>query len=204
MLIKASLLKLDPDTRAFTLVGAFMGFFALLEQGIETALGEVVGVKGVSRAIIGRNMGFDDKVKTLRTLVNLFISDRAEAKKFDDLAKRARRYGEIRNIVAHTPFRQSKTSDGVEFFPVSASSKFEFPEMDWSIDDFLKHIDSINQIDNDLRSIERRMSLQRIAEALMPVHGPSEPQQSGLGALFGLGAALLEEKDNPGGTVDAE
>jgi hypothetical protein len=162
-----------------------------------------VGVKGISRAIIGRNMGFDNKVKTLRTLVHLFVFDQAEAKKFDELAKRARKYGEIRNIVAHTPFHHSTSSDGVEFFPLSASSKVEFPDMDWSIDDFLKHIDNINQIDNDLRAIERRMSLQRIAEALVRVPGPAEPQPSGLGGLFGLGAALLEEEnDDPAaGTV---
>lgn len=41
MLIKTALLKLDPEARAFTLVGVFMCYFALLEQGIETALGDV-------------------------------------------------------------------------------------------------------------------------------------------------------------------
>ncbi|WP_210235797.1 MULTISPECIES: hypothetical protein [unclassified Mesorhizobium] len=35
-----------------------------------------------------------------------------------------------------------------------ASSKFEYLDMDWSVEDFLKHIDNINQVDNDLRSIE--------------------------------------------------
>ncbi|MBZ9922226.1 hypothetical protein LB579_31600, partial [Mesorhizobium sp. BR1-1-7] len=60
-------------------------------------------------------MGFDDKIKTLRTLVDLFVTDKKDAKRFDDLTKRARKCGEHRNIVAHTPFRQSATSDGVEF-----------------------------------------------------------------------------------------
>ncbi|MBZ9857473.1 hypothetical protein LB566_27175 [Mesorhizobium sp. CA13] len=138
-------------------------------------------------------MGFDDKIKTLRTLVDLFVTDKKDAKRFDDLTKRARKCGELRNIVAHTPFRQSATSDGVEFFPISASSKLEFIDMDWSIDDFLREIKIINQIDNDLRSIEKRMSIQRMAQALMDV-----PENKGtatpLGGLFGLGAAAMDEQ----------
>ncbi|MER9064179.1 hypothetical protein [Mesorhizobium sp. M0698] len=67
MLTKSALLEIDPDTRAFTLVGAFMGHFALLETGIGAALGEVLGVNGARRVIIHRNMGFDEKIKTLRT-----------------------------------------------------------------------------------------------------------------------------------------
>ncbi|RWQ66671.1 hypothetical protein [Mesorhizobium sp.] len=199
MLSKAYLLTLDPNVRAFTLVGAFMGHFALLEVGINAAIGEVLGIKSVRRAIVGRNMGFDDKIKTLRALVDSLIANREEAKKFDTLAKRARTCGELRNIVAHTPFRSSPTSDGVEFFPVSASSKFAFPDMDWSIDDFLKHIDNIEQVDNDLRSIEIRISIQRIAEALIGSRSAADLEKgttSPLGGLFGLGAAFLDEKES--------
>ncbi|MER9281886.1 hypothetical protein [Mesorhizobium sp. M0522] len=54
MLTKSALLEIDPDTRAFTLVGAFMGHFALLETGIGAALGEVVGLNGARRVIINR------------------------------------------------------------------------------------------------------------------------------------------------------
>ncbi|MES0120635.1 hypothetical protein NKL05_00650 [Mesorhizobium sp. C420B] len=46
MLIKSALFDIDPDTRAFTLVGPFMSHFALLETGIGAALGEVLGVNG--------------------------------------------------------------------------------------------------------------------------------------------------------------
>jgi hypothetical protein len=194
MLTKDSLLKFDPDARAFTLVGAFLGYFALLEQGIESALGEIVGIRGAQRVIIGRNMGFDDKIKTLRSLVAFFIVNKNEAKRFDDLAKRARKYGELRNIIVHSPFRRSTKSDGVEFFAISATRKLEFPDMDWSIEDFLNRIDDINAIDNELRAVDRQMSIQRIAEALMQ----APKNEKGLGALFGLGAALAAtEPDGP-------
>jgi hypothetical protein len=153
--------------------------------------GEVLGIKGARQMIIGRNMGFDDKIKTLRTLVNSFIYDQALAKKFNELAKRARKCGEARNIVAHTPFRASNLSDGVQFFPISASSRLETPEMDWSIDHFLTRIDDINQIDSELRMLESRMPLQRIAEALIRSTSAVEPK---LGGLFTLGAHLADEE----------
>ncbi|MBX5175328.1 hypothetical protein HJB77_03330 [Rhizobium lentis] len=190
LLSKEDLLALSPDMRAFTLVGGFMGFFALMESGINAALGEVLEAKGARAAIITRNMSFNDKIKTLRTLVDHFILDKQKAAEFDELAKRAQKFGELRNVVAHTAFRGSEKSDGVEFFTMEANSKLKFPETDWSIDDFLKHIDAINGIDNGLRSIESRMSFQRVAKALM------ERPKGSFGGLFGLGAQILEEDDD--------
>ena len=62
--------------------------------------------------------------------------------------------------------------------------------MDLSIEDFLEQIDNINQIDNELRSIENRMSLQRIAEALMNPNLTKEATKiSGLDGLFALGSS---------------
>ncbi|WP_113132749.1 hypothetical protein [Rhizobiales bacterium] len=186
-LTKEALLAMDPDVRAFTLVGGYLGYFALLEAGINNAVSDVLEIKGLRAAIVTRNMSFDDKLKTLRALVAEFIHDRTEAKAFDDLAKRAKRCGESRNIIAHTPFRRSPQSDGVEFFATSANSTFKYIDMDWTVDEFLRQIDNINEIDNALRSIGSRMSIQRIAEALLrPTHLKSA---SPMGGLFGLGAA---------------
>jgi predicted O-linked N-acetylglucosamine transferase (SPINDLY family) len=190
-LTKEAILELDPDTRAFTLVGAFMGFFALLEEGVNKALAEVLGVSNLPAAIIARNMSFDDKIKTLRTLVNLFIHDKNKADSFDELALRAKKCAEDRNIVAHTAFRRSFETDGVQFFALSANSKLKFPDIDWSIDVFLKHIDTINEIDNGLRSLENRMSLQSITEALM--RSPKTP--IAVAGLFGLGGHLLRTRE---------
>ncbi|RWC15934.1 MAG: hypothetical protein EOS52_07215 [Mesorhizobium sp.] len=201
MLTKTHLLALEPDMRAFTLVGAFMGYFALLEVGINAAIGEVIGITGARLSIVSRNMGFDDKIKTLRALVDFHIADLSQAAKFDELARRARKYGEFRNIVAHNPFRRSHISDGVEFFQTSASSKLDFPKMDWSIDEFLKRIDEINQIDNDLRSIEHRMSIHRIAELLKSGNVTTDTIEKGtdlgLLSLFGLDAMTFLDDSTP-------
>ncbi len=196
MLIKPVLLNLEPDTRAFALVGAFMGYFALLEEGVNEALGVTLGIDGARRIIVGRNMGYDDKLKSLRTLIDWFIYDPVERKRFDTMATEARKLGQTRNVIAHSPFRRSEQTDGVEFFAWSATKELRNLEMDWSIDAFLKAIDHINTLDNDIRSIQSKLSMMRIAEALTqnetPREGSTWATSNSLGGLFGLGATLDE------------
>lgn len=197
MLFKPALLKLSPDTRAFTLVGAYMGYFALLEEGVNEALGVTLNIDGSRRIIVGRNMGFDDKLKSLRALISAFVYDEAKRKRFDKLATDARKIGEIRNVVAHSPFRGSEQSDGVEFFAWSATKELRNLEMDWSVDRFLTEIDGINHLDNEMRSIESQMTMQRIAEALTrnetPRKGSTLPGT--FGGLFLAGKALMDGED---------
>lgn len=188
MLTRAQLLEMTPDHRAFALVGAFMGFFALLEAGVDSAIGKVLGVDGIRKAIVGRNMSFDDKIKTLRTLVDVYLPENAEKIAFDKLAIKARKTGEHRNIIAHTPFRGSLKSDGVEFLRVTATSKLEFPEMDWSIAEFVQHIDEINQIDNAIRRFEEGRPINAVAAALMSNTPPV------FGGLFQAGASLANQE----------
>ena len=144
-----------------------MGYFALLEAGINGLIGELLGVEGRRLAIVTRNMAFNEKIKTMRTLAKDNIFDISLVDEIDKLAKHANIYGETRNIVAHTPFRSSKISDGVEFFAVKAINKLEFPEIDWSIDDFLGWIDKINKADNRLRELEAAILSQRMNRAII-------------------------------------
>lgn len=187
---KSALLALDHDTRAFTLVGGFMGYFALLEAGINGALGDVLDVAPPKLSIITRNMSLNDKINALRSLVNYYVTDKAKADEFDKWAVRARKISEARNIVAHTAFRASPKTDGVEFFTIEAKKHLKFAETDWTVEEFLARIDEINTVDNNLRSLKSRMSLQRIADALM-----RSPPRGAFGGLFGLGAALTSDEE---------
>ena len=188
MLTRPQLLAMTPDHRAFALVGGFMGFFALLEAGIDSAIGKMLGVDGIRRAIVGRNMTFDDKIKTIRTLVDVYLPENSDKQEFDQLALRARKMGQHRNVIAHTPFRGSPKSDGVEFLRVTATSKLEFPEMDWSVDKFIECIDEINQIDNAMRRFEEGKPISAVAAALMSNKAPQ------FGALFQAGASIVDAK----------
>ncbi|SMD19585.1 hypothetical protein [Rhizobium sp. RU36D] len=188
MLTKSKLLLLDSDERAFLLVGAYIGHFALLEMGINNAIKTVLNLNTAASLIVTRNMTFDEKIKNLRALVQFFIYDKEKAKKFDKLAKEARNISELRNIIAHTPFYGSQTTDGVRFFVTKASSSLEIENLDWSIDEFIERIDHVRQTDNGLREIEKSMSLQRIAEAL------SERDIPPFGGLLALGATMLADQ----------
>lgn len=191
MLIKSKLLLLDPDERAFLLVGAYIGHFALLELGINNALKTVLKLDVAASLIVTRNMTFDEKIKNLRALVKAFVRNKEEAKRFDELAKEARKISELRNVIAHTPFHGSSITDGVSFFVTKASSTLELEDLDWSIDQFVEQIDHVRQIDNRLRELEKTMSLQRIAEALSKRDAPP------FGGLLALGAALsASQTDN--------
>lgn len=186
MLEKSKLLMLEPDERAFLLVGAYIGHFALLEMGINNAIKTVLNLDVAASLIVTRNMTFDEKLKNLRALVQFFVFDKQKAKRFDDLAKKARDISELRNVVAHTPFRGSQVTDGVNFFVTRANTFLKIEDMDWSIDEFVERIDHIRKTDNELREIEKSMSIQRIAEAL------TKAQESPFGGLLGLGKKLRD------------
>ncbi|MBB5041898.1 hypothetical protein [Shinella fusca] len=192
MVTKATLLKMDPDIRAFTLVGAFMGYFAVLELGVNEALSKVLGLEVAASVVVSRNMSFDDKLKTLRALVSRFTISESKAKEFDELVKRARKCGEIRNTIAHSPFRRSEKTDGVEVFVVSANSSLKFIEMDWSVDRFLGQIDEINTIDNELRAIEKTVAMHRIGEALLNLGERESADGEQVGGLLTLGKLIME------------
>ncbi len=183
----SAFLSLEPHIRASALVGSFMGHFALLESGINAALEQILEIKGARSLIVMRNMQFDDKIKTLKSLVDFFVYDRIQATTFCSLANRCRDFGATRNVVAHTPFVASDISDGVKFLVVSATSTLTMPEMDWSIDETLSQIDGILKLDMALRTIEQQMSLQRIAKALIE-SADQDFARSKLGGLFGLGS----------------
>ena len=191
MLIKSELLKLDADQRAFLLVGAYIGHFALLEAGLNQAIKEVLNLSIAAGLIVTRNMSFYDKVKALKSLVNFFIADKIQAKEFEAAASKAHQIGEERNIIAHTPFGGSKTSDGVVFFETRATKELELKDLDWSIDEFIAKIENIRQVDNRLRQIEQSISLLRIAEAL------TKFPQSSLGELFGLFTSFTDNPHEP-------
>lgn len=190
MLIKSRLLLQDPDERAFLLVGAYIGHFALLEMGINNAIQEVLSLNTAGAMIVTRNMSFGDKIKTLRSLVDHLVLDRNEAVQFDSLARQARAISEDRNMIAHTPFYGSHHSDGVTFFKTTANSSLKFEETDWSIDEFVTKIDHIRETDNGLRRIEKRMSLQRVAEALV------KTDEQNVGGLLALGDKLFPEHND--------
>jgi hypothetical protein len=177
---------LHPELRAFTLVGAFMAQFGLLESALSDALATMLKLEGLNMVIIMRNMQFSDKVRTFRTLVDMYIWPREEKKKYDDLAKQMLSLADDRNMIAHTVFKPSQISDGVDFLLVRAAKKLEFPDMDWPVAKFAQVIQNMENVQASLQGVKSQMAFSAIAKALLE----RNPAPGGLAGLFALGASL--------------
>lgn len=185
--------SLEPKLRSFALFGLYMGHFSLMEVGLNNALIRGLNVDKINGTILTRNISFADKIKSLKCLVSIAYKE-AERMKHISLLNRAIKCGETRNIVAHTPFMASKKTDGIEFYLIKANKELEFPEMDWSVDEVFSHVDEVREVDNELRELVIENHTHRIAQALLNRPSKNAPAQIGpLGALFGLGASIIED-----------
>ena len=115
---------LDPETRAYALVGQFLQARSAMELSLQDAIGAALQIELVKLQIICSNLGFRDKINILRTLVDVssFSEDKAQA--YSKLGKLSE-YAGKRNMIAHAPFHADSTKAGVEFLTVKARGKFE-------------------------------------------------------------------------------
>jgi hypothetical protein len=133
----------------------------------------------------------DDKVKTLRTLINRYVFEAQERDRLDKICLGVRKYVEHRNVIAHSAFRPSETSDGVEFFAWTANKELKSITMDWPVKQFHDAVDAINKLDNDLRSMESAASIIALARALQ------KRQASDIASLFAYPPPPLTEDEEP-------
>ena len=111
---------LDPETRAYALVGQFLQAWSAMELALRDAIGAGLDIEAVKLQIISSNLSFRDKVNILRTLVDVFFlseDEKAQAKsKLQKLSEDSAK----RNMIAHALFRADATKTGVEFLTVKA------------------------------------------------------------------------------------
>jgi hypothetical protein len=96
----------------------------------------LVGVKGLTAAVLTHNLQVRDKQNIIRTFFDLYgAADpewvKAATKAMDRLGK----CNNDRNIVAHTAFAPKPNGD-VEFFIVKAKGRLQLPEVIWTQADF--------------------------------------------------------------------
>ena len=172
---------LDPETRAYALVGQFLQAWSAMELALRDAIGAGLDIEAVKLQIISSNLSFLYKVNILRTLVDVsFLSEdeKAQAKSklqklSEDLAKR--------NMIAHAPFRADATKTGVEFLTVKARGKFETPNIVWSPEQFAKEIDGLEGYTNAIDALQMRfkekpLNEKSYADALVPFIQPQWPE----------------------------
>jgi len=108
--------SLDPETRAFALVGQFLHHWAAVESAMHECIQTAFKLTPVMNHIICANLAVYDKLAILRTVIFVSAFEEVEKPKFSKLLRRVGRYSGHRNTIAHTAFQSDPSKTGVQFF----------------------------------------------------------------------------------------
>lgn len=182
--------NLDPETRCFALVGAFLGNWSLLESSINTAIGNGLKLDVMQMFIVTRNIQIAAKLNILKACTSVVLFSDVEKKEFQKLLQQIADYAPKRHMMAHDVFVASEKSDGVEFYHFTARDKVGFVETDWTSEDFDSAIKKLDEFYKEIKKLSEKLksshSLRAIAEALMKNPAPTDGtiSLSSLGHLF--------------------
>jgi hypothetical protein len=156
-LAMADFQKLDPETRAFALVGQFLQAWSTMENSLHDAIGAALSIEAPKLQILCANMRLRDKIDILRTLIDIApgfaTEEKTKLKKsLHDIAE----YSVNRNMLAHDSFRPESAGAGVEFLTVKAKGKFELPNVVWSADRFQQEGKTVDQYRSLLDGLRAR------------------------------------------------
>lgn len=149
-------LDLPQSLRAHALVGSYLQSWAFMEGNLDEAVGIALGLSSLSGAIVCKNIQLRDKIYILKSIIRLndpqnnYEGDIKALTDISDLAIRER------NMIAHNGFGPDEKGDGVRFFVMKAKGKLAFPNVRWSVDDFLDKFANLSRIGKILESISAR------------------------------------------------
>ena len=63
--------ELDPETRAFAMVGQFLQTYAKMEEALHDAIGTALSIDPIKMKILAVNFEFSKKIQILRTLIDI-------------------------------------------------------------------------------------------------------------------------------------
>jgi hypothetical protein len=129
--------KLDPETRAFALVGQFLQCWAGMENSLHAAIGAALSIEPDKLKILCANIEFGNKIYTLRTLIDASsIFQKEEKGKLQKALRELGEYAKIRNMIAHNQFQPDDANDGVQFSAIKARGTFDTAGEIWSANRF--------------------------------------------------------------------
>ena len=159
--------NLDPEIRAFAMVGQFLQTYAKMEEALHDAIGTALSIDPIKLKILAVNIEFSKKVQILRTLIDISKSFTDEERKTaNSECKKMITFAENRNIVAHTYFGPDFINKGVEFKTVKASGDFSADGKIWLDDGFLRELALAVGFENLLDGIETKFQRKPIDPSL--------------------------------------
>jgi hypothetical protein len=158
---------LDPETRAFAMVGQFLQTYAKMEEALHDAIGIALSIEPIKMKILAVNIEFSKKVQILRTLIDISESFTDEERKTaKSECKKMITFAENRNIVAHTYFGPDCSNKGVEFKTVKASGEFSADGKIWLDDQFLRELVLVVGFEKLLHEIETKFQSKPVDPSL--------------------------------------
>jgi hypothetical protein len=136
---------LDHDARAAALVGTYLKHFALMEYQIDDTIAKILKLTDAQQFLLSPNITFHSKINVLGCLLDLSDLAKENKDKYAKVMGQMRGYSGERNVIAHSVFFKSDTSNGVEFITADARGKLKFPEYDWSIAKFEEAIQNLDR-----------------------------------------------------------
>jgi hypothetical protein len=180
---------LDPEIRAYALIGQFLKRWSELEQQIHEAIGAALGLDETRRYILCANLQLKDKVNVLRTLVQQ-SSFPIDVKESTNTELAAIQNYTHRNMIAHDAF-EPDPEGGVVFLPVKAKKQFSRPRDKWSVTKFEEEGKAIATLAEHVARLKARFSDQTTFE--LPPFGWFEGmQETPLPMRHTMSPALLD------------
>ena len=196
--------SLNPEMRSYALVGKFLFEWAVLEAHLRDAIAHSLDLDPLQSGIVNANIQFRDKIHILKTAV--FVSpafSEEEKKSAIKTLDKISDFSSHRNMIAHNGF--IATPEGhVQFMVIVAKGAIKVPEIIWSIKDFQFRYDKINELSSALKEITRKISVHKLAQAIMAERlAPTGAFGAlGMGGLLQLSPAQEQEhSDNPNSTL---
>lgn len=197
-----------PAAECWRLVGQFMHHWALVEKGLDKAMGIALGLDTLQAEILAPNIAIGKKVAITMAAVSLAVMTTKRIKHYRGVLSEIRNFAaQKRNIVAHYPFGPSDDGSSVEFLVVHAKDKLSFPDEVWDSkawsDAFsrMKYFDE--QMVNLCTHLKEAEAIKPILERLhaSPKQGTPSPEILG---LLGLPSPDIGRSDTPNSTPETD
>lgn len=174
--------SLDPDIRAYALVGKYLYEWAFMETELHNAIEKALNLDALQSAIVTSNLQFSNKIKILRAVLGYSFFTEEERKLVDKKLIDLLDYSNTRNMVAHDAFAISSDKKAVVFYVYRTRDKLRSAQQKWTVEKFHEEYEKIENYNELLKRINANL------DALTLSKLSDKQSTSGLwGGLFGLG-----------------
>lgn len=163
---------------AFEMVGQFLFHWGGLERVLQKALATAFELDPVQDGVLVANTQLRDKINILKTFANL--SNHPNAAEATKVLNRIADQVPKRNQMAHDFFWPDFKEPAVRFMTIKAKGKFDLPAVLWTVEDFSKSYDTLDELAEALKGHLAVFRPKRSAAArrAMERHkGPLEPRE---------------------------